>query len=995
MYRTAQTILIFWMVFSIFSASAAITNEVLTTAAGIRSLTAEQAARAIPVSITGIVTVAQPGWGGSFFVQDASGGVFVFDENSLHPDPGDVVHVRGVSDSGEFSPDIVTPHWEKLGTASLPEARRISTVRLKSGIDDGSRVEVSGVVKTITAGTPPSIGVESDGYRFQVSPTTDPDFDPKSLVGATIQVKGTLSTSYDARKKQLLSVTILTTQVADLTANQPPRPPVTNDILTTTAMIRSLTARQAAQKIPALVMGVVTVAESSWNGKFFVQDSTGGVFIDNSNSPAPAPGDLVQVSGVSDPGGYTPDITSPKWKKLGKVPLPKAKPVSIKDLMSGAEDGNRVEAYGVVRSATVEETRLSLQLESDGYRFMAFPPYSTNVNPDFLVGTTVRVTGTAATSFDKDRHFITAVIFMPPEPEVPDFIVDKLPNTTGTNNVLTTAAEILSLTAEQASKAISISITGVVTVAEPNWNGSFFVQDSTGGAFVNTGLAQPQVGDVVHVTGFSFPGGFAPSINVTSWKKLKTAPLPEALPISVEQFMSGAADGQRVELSAVVRSAQQSQIVATRLRLELESGGYRFRAFPAFPPGLDPKSLVGSTIRLRGTAAASFNSSLRNMLTVVMFVPQWSDFIVDRLPDPAISQAPLASLNRIGQYRRSDFSDPRIRVRGVVTYQRPGEDIFLHDDTGGLQVESRETNVIAPGEIVEAIGFPNVESFLPVLEDATLIRTSESKPPVVPKKVSIQELFMGIHHADLISLQGVLLDRALRSPTSANSSTNTEAENVLTLESDKYIFTVEAPASGPFAGLANIPIGATLEVSGVCLLQGDIDHKIKSVQIAPISAADIRILKQPDWWTPQRMLVALAILLIVSLVGIAWTLMIHRKNAVLKLSITEKIKAQEDLQKANDQLETRVEERTREWKVEMSARREAEIQYKAILSERTRLAQELHDTLLQGFTGVGLKLDAVTSSLPPSLSDTKEQIQRILKQSDEYLSDARRSVWQL
>jgi signal transduction histidine kinase len=143
------------------------------------------------------------------------------------------------------------------------------------------------------------------------------------------------------------------------------------------------------------------------------------------------------------------------------------------------------------------------------------------------------------------------------------------------------------------------------------------------------------------------------------------------------------------------------------------------------------------------------------------------------------------------------------------------------------------------------------------------------------------------------------------------------------------------------------------------------------------------------------LLAALGILLIVSLVGIAWTLMIHRKNAILKLSIAETIKAQEELQKAHDELETRVEERTREWKFETGARKEAEIQYKAILSERTRLAQELHDTLLQGFTGVGLKLDAVTSNLPPSLAATKEQIQKILKQSDEYLSEARRAVWQL
>jgi PAS domain S-box-containing protein len=67
----------------------------------------------------------------------------------------------------------------------------------------------------------------------------------------------------------------------------------------------------------------------------------------------------------------------------------------------------------------------------------------------------------------------------------------------------------------------------------------------------------------------------------------------------------------------------------------------------------------------------------------------------------------------------------------------------------------------------------------------------------------------------------------------------------------------------------------------------------------------------------------------------------------------------------------------------------------AIISERNRVAQELHDTLLQGFTGIGLRLDAITNTLPPSLASTKEQLQKILEQSDEYLTEARRSVWQL
>src|SRR5262249_21761614 len=51
--------------------------------------------------------------------------------------------------------------------------------------------------------------------------------------------------------------------------------------------------------------------------------------------------------------------------------------------------------------------------------------------------------------------------------------------------------------------------------------------------------------------------------------------------------------------------------------------------------------------------------------------------------------------------------------------------------------------------------------------------------------------------------------------------------------------------------------------------------------------------------------------------------------------------------------------------------------------------------LLQGFTGVALKLDALISSLPASLSATKEQFEKTLQLIDQYLTEGRRSVWQL
>src|SRR5262249_42610507 len=155
-------------------------------------------------------------------------------------------------------------------------------------------------------------------------------------------------------------------------------------------------------------------------------------------------------------------------------------------------------------------------------------------------------------------------------------------------------------------------------------------------------------------------------------------------------------------------------------------------------------------------------------------------------------------------------------------------------------------------------------------------------------------------------------------------------------------------------------------VSGICLLQTAQDGVVEAVQVLLPDAANVRVLGRPGWWTAERLLILLGSLLSVSFVGAIWTLTILRKNSALKSSIAETIKAQDELQKAHDLLESRVEERTKQLKSEMDARKEAEVRFDAIVAERTRIAQELHDTLLQGFTGIGLKLDAITNGLPDS-----------------------------
>jgi PAS domain S-box-containing protein len=74
--------------------------------------------------------------------------------------------------------------------------------------------------------------------------------------------------------------------------------------------------------------------------------------------------------------------------------------------------------------------------------------------------------------------------------------------------------------------------------------------------------------------------------------------------------------------------------------------------------------------------------------------------------------------------------------------------------------------------------------------------------------------------------------------------------------------------------------------------------------------------------------------------------------------------------------------------------RALQARFAAVLEERTRLARDIHDTLLQGFTGIALKLVAASSRVtepPESITALRE----LIGLAQQTLTDARRAVWDL
>lgn len=557
---------------------------------------------------------------------------------------------------------------------------------------------------------------------------------------------------------------------------------------------------------------------------------------------------------------------------------------------------------------------------------------------------------------------------------------------------ITSAAAVLSLTEEQASRQLKVSVRGVVTAAEADWKGQFFVQDGTGGVFVeNQGKAGPTPGEVVTVDGVSHPGAFAPIISAPQWRVTGRAPLPEPKQVLVENLEAGVEDGLRVEIAGVVRTARIEQ---GRLVLQLAIGGYRLEVFARVPPDVTPASLVAARVQVRGTTASHYNNALRQFTSVSVYVPRPEDFTIFEREGAVPFEQTVIPVNSVAQYRRGSRSDQRVHVRGAVTLQRVGAGIYIQDGSGGIRIESTQTEVFSSGEQVDAVGFLEFENFLPLLRDATLRRSVPSGPAMVRRAATVAEVQRGLWHGSLITLRGKILDRSTRPVARAAGNFSGLATTWL-LQGDGLTFTVEHEEAGENAVLAAIPVGSVVEADGVCAPTVDANGKVTAFKLLLASPAGLRVLVRPSWLTPGRLLAGMGLLGVGLIVVVAWLLTVAKKNAALKVLVREREQAQRLLQEAHDTLEQKVIERSVQLQVAMTARKTAEVQFKAVLAERTRLARDLHDTLEQTLTGIALHLDATAklAQRDPAVAGDHLQLARNwLRQSQVGL---RRSIWDL
>src|SRR5262249_58851573 len=69
-------------------------------------------------------------------------------------------------------------------------------------------------------------------------------------------------------------------------------------------------------------------------------------------------------------------------------------------------------------------------------------------------------------------------------------------------------------------------------------------------------------------------------------------------------------------------------------------------------------------------------------------------------------------------------------------------------------------------------------------------------------------------------------------------------------------------------------------------------------------------------------------------------------------------------------------------------------QFALVFAERIRMSRTIHDTLLQGMVGIALQFNDLSKTIETT-PGAREQLARIRRQVEDYIREARSSIWDL
>jgi signal transduction histidine kinase len=369
-------------------------------------------------------------------------------------------------------------------------------------------------------------------------------------------------------------------------------------VITTVSKLHALSAEEASRRYPIRLRGVVTYFDPRY-GMLFVQDSTGGTFVDANNIKEQEirAGDLVDVTGSSDPGYFAPQIGRCAIHVLGKGKLPAPRAENSEDLYTGRDDSDWVEAQGIVQSINREAGHTVLSLESGVHRFSAEmlgdAPWA-----DSLVNSAISVEGVAGARFNMRKQLTGIIIWFPNREQIR--LVSRAPKPESLP--FTPIAQLLQYS-PTSNPDSPVRVRGVVTSSLPE--GPTYIQDSTGAVVIsNHRSITLHPGDLVNVIGFAHSAGFSPTLQDAVLTKVASGVSMAPMHVTADEAFEGTFDSQLIQIDAVLLDRITNQTGET---LMLQTGRTLLNATAETGVRL-PAFRSGAVLRVTGVCSVQYGN---------------------------------------------------------------------------------------------------------------------------------------------------------------------------------------------------------------------------------------------------------------------------------------------------------------------------------------------------------------------------------------------------
>ena len=400
--------------------------------------------------------------------------------------------------------------------------------------------------------------------------------------------------------------------------------------------------------------------------------------------------------------------------------------------------------------------------------------------------------------------------------------------------------------------------------------------------------------------------------------------------VSAAEFLGGSADSQRVEMEATVSDALSDETDPKFVFLVLDADGETIYA--PVKCGNDNMSsverLVGARIRATGVCDP-YVPEPRRQLGRQLFIAGLNDIEVLR-PAPSdpfdVPELGDTKLMTPAEISRLDHR----RTAGRILASWSDTESLLETPSGRLvRVSFASRPAPKSGSFAEVAGRPVSDVYRVNLERA---RWRPAEPydfaDVAATNVTARDIMLGDNGQVQVKPQFLGKTIVLRG-TLRNRNGDT-----LNIEDGSFVVPVVTSGADP-----DIEPGSVVEATGICVL--DVENWRPNAAFPQIrgffvvcGAGGLRVVARPPWWTSGRLFAVIAILLAAVAAILIWNRSLRvlaekRGRALLRAQLSQ-------------------------------------IKSTLKVSERTRLAAELHDTLAQNLTGVSMEISAAQRLLPES-----------------------------